>query len=262
MPVVVEPEGQRKEVSMSCKDDKILLINPDVYFGSHLSQDQNLDFFKPCDAVWVHSKDPKDPHAKLSIPSPSGEDRCSNAYFNCPEVTKYPNLCEILAWQLVLKLAEVGINKKNVDYVVGSPYSAITFSYAVAGLLNAVHVFAQKDPSDPKGKKMIFKNDLPEDVRILQVEELITTSGTFKKVRKAVIKKNPGKGLIFLPTIGAIVYRPAELPKTYQIGNTAIDVVSLIEKAVWAIEKSNCELCNAGSEALSPKSHWAELVGK
>jgi hypothetical protein len=132
----------------------------------------------------------------------------------------------------------------------------------VANFLNAVHVFAQKDPKDPKGKKMIFKNDLPEDVRILQVEELITTSGTFKKVRNAVLEKNPNKGLIFLPTIGVIVHRPAELPKTYQVGATSINVVSLIEQAVWAIEQSKCDLCGAGSKALSPKSHWAELTGK
>ena len=228
-----------------------------------LNQDQVLQFYKMCDAAWVHNGDLSAPHGILSTPDPvSGEDRHTNGYFNSPKVLGYTNICMILAWQLIQKLMIRGVKVHTIDYVVGSSYSAVTLSFAVAYYLNAVHVFAQKDPSDPNGKKMIFKDDLEGGSTLLHIEELMTMAGTLYKVHDAVLKKNPDKGLIFLPVVGTLVHRPEKLPVKYSLSGTPIQTVSLIEQEVWAIKQSKCDLCKAGSEALSPKIHWDKLTGK
>jgi len=215
------------------------------------NRERILEVFRRCNAVWIHSGNSEDPHAELT----SG--KCSNGYFNCSQVLKRPNINEILALQLVAVLRAEGIS--NVDYVVGSPYAAITFSYEVAKALGAIHGFTEKDPENPK--KMIWKRtQIPAGAIVLQIEELITTSGTFKEVRRAVIEGNT-EVVEFLPVVGTLVHRPSSSPTTYEIDQTEIDIISVIEQEVWAIDQTECPLCAQGSERYPPKSHWKELTG-
>ncbi|GAF76555.1 unnamed protein product, partial [marine sediment metagenome] len=39
-------------------------------------------------------------------------------------------------------------------------------------------------------------------------------------------------------------------------------VVALIEKAIWAVDPSECPLCKQGSKPLRPKTNWKKLTGK
>ena len=231
------------------KVERLRKLDPRHFVGEILSQEEILGWFRDCDAYWMHDGDPKSPHAELT----SG--KCSNGYFNCPEVLKFPNINEILAHQLAVKLVN-GNLKSKVDWVVGSPYSAITFSYEIARVFGAVHGFPEKDPSDPKGKKMIWRRmTIPEGSVVLQVEELITSGGTFKEVRRAVEEGNRYP-VVFLPIVGALVHRPPHLPASYEDRK----VVALVEKEVWAVDQKNCPLCQAGSPRYRPKSHWRELT--
>lgn len=228
----------------------LLTINPRDYDDRVLTPEEVLPWFDLCDAVWLHDGDPKKPHAELT----SG--LCSNGFFDCWRVLCYPNLSEILARQLARVLREK--NVKYVDWVVGSPYAAITFSYEVARALGAVHGFAEKDPADPKGKRMVWQRvRIPAGFAVLQVEELITTSGTMTEVRRAIEEGNKEK-VSFLPIVGALVHRPPSLPVDY--GDR--DVVALIERAIWAVDPKDCPLCKAGSVRYRPKTHWLELTGK
>lgn len=230
--------------------EEILELNPRDFEGKILTEEEILHWFDLCDAFWMHDGDPAKPHAELT----SG--LCSNGYFNCPEVLKYPNLCEILAWQLTRKLREHGIYE--VDWVIGSPYAAITFSYEVAKALGAVHGFAEKDPQDPTGKRMVWQRmNIPEGSTVLQIEELITTGHTFLEARRAIEEGNEGK-VNFLPIVGALFHRPPKLPADYG----EIKVVALIEKEIWAVDPKDCPLCKAGSSRHRPKTHWKELTGK
>ncbi|MBU1256074.1 hypothetical protein KKA49_00095 [Patescibacteria group bacterium] len=209
-----------------------------------------LGWFDKCNAVWIHDGNSKKPHAELT----SG--LCSNGYFNCSEVLKYPYLNENLAQELVRKLKQNGVNK--VDWTIGSPYSAITFSYEVAKAIGAVHAFTEKDPTDQKGKRMIWRRmTIPAGATILQIEELVTTSGTFKEVRRAVEEGNT-EPVNFLPEIGILIHRPSKLPVDYGEQKA----IALIEKEVWTVSPENCPLCKAGSLRYRPKSHWRELTGK
>ena len=235
------------------KDQEILAINPREYDNKCLSQENILEWFDLCDAAWVHDGDPKKPHAELT----SG--MCSNGFFDCMRVLKYPNLTEILAQQLAKKLQLRLCLPEERLWVIGSPYAAITFSYEVAKALGAVHGFTEKDPADPKGKIMAWRRmALPVDTYVLQIEELITTSGTFQEVHRAVREGN-SESVNLLPIIGALVHRPPKLPVYY---NGSRKVIALIEREIWAVDPSICPLCKKGSARYRPKTHWAELTGK
>ena len=66
-------------------------INPRDYDEGILPPEQILEWFEDCDAYWMYQGEPnsENPHAELA------SRRCSNGYFNCPEVLKYPNLNEL-----------------------------------------------------------------------------------------------------------------------------------------------------------------------
>lgn len=225
-------------------------IPPDSYLNVDLPLEGIMRWFEQCDAAWVHDGDPKKPHAELT----SG--KCSNAFFDCLRVLRHPNLCQILANQLFRKLQAFGI--KEADWVVGSAYAAITFSYEVAKLFGATHGFVEKDPKDPDGKRMLWSRmTIPAGARVLQVEELITTIGTTREVRRAVLEGNAEKPVNFLPVVGVLVHRPPKLPAAY--GD--FQVIAVIEKEVWAVDPP-CDLCKAGSARYRPKTHWKELTGK
>jgi len=232
-------------------EKELLKIEPMGFGPDGPTEQEILKIFTDCDAVWLYDGDPKKPHAELT----SG--LCSNGFFDCMRVLKFPNLSELLAIALANKI-EASIPLESIDWVVGSAYAAITFSHDVANFLFAVHGFVEKDPVN--AKKMVWPRlQIPRGSVVLQVEELITTFGTVNAVRQAIEQGN-GEPVTFLPVVGAIVHRPPKLPADY--GDRR--VVALIEREVWAVEQGDCPLCNAGSPRLRPKikAHWAELTGK
>lgn len=232
-------------------------LNPQNYDRELFPEDVFLRWFNDFDVMWLHDGDSSKPHAELT----SG--MCSNGFFDCMRILKYPNLCEALAKQLAIKLRKQLMECADVPgfWVIGSPYAGITFSFEVAKALRARHGFAEKDPSDPKGKKMLWRRETiqPGDL-ILQVEDLITTAGTLNEVRQAILTGNPGldTSFLFFEFVGTLVHRPPKLPIQYE----GFKVVSLIEREVWAVPPDQCPLCKAGSVRLRPKTHWLQLTGK
>ena len=229
------------------KEVEKLAINPRDYDDVVLSEKEILEWFVLAEAGWIHSGDPKDPHAELT----SG--LCSTGFFDCLRLLKYPNVAEILGRQLGKKLKREGI--REVDYVISSAYAAITFGNEVAKELSAIFMNAEKDPSDPKQKRMIWRRIMiPVEARVLSVEELITTSGTFREVRRAVIEGH-ARPVNFLDPVGVLIHRPPDLAVDYI-------VISLVEKEIPTYNPSECPLCAAGSKRYRPKTHWQELTGK
>jgi orotate phosphoribosyltransferase len=226
-------------------------------------QEGTLKLFADNGAAWVYEgpPDPAKPHAELA----SGA--CSNGYFNCRKVLCQPDLCGEMASHLIDQLLEssplVGAahNKGNL-VVVGSPYSAITFSYEVARQLRVDHFFAEKDPKDPDGKRFIFKEELPEGAEILRVEELITTMGTTQGVAQAILeRKSDANNVVILPLVGTVILRPNDLnPEDVYEG---VKVVALVRKAVqnWDLKKGQaCPYCAVGSKKVKPKANWKLLT--
>lgn len=232
--------------------DDLLKLQPHLYKRMDISVEEILSWFEICDAYWLHSGDPKDPHAELH----SG--MCSNGFFDCLRVLKYVNLSDILANQLARKITDVVLLDQRIDWVIGSPMAGITFSHDVARALGVpISMFTEKDPEQKK--KMLWKRvAIPEGDIVLQIEELTTTSETLNAVQEAVDSGNPNP-INWLPCVGILVHRPPKLPVD-SYGDRK--VISLIEKKVWAINPDECPLCKAGSIRYKPKTHWKELTGK
>ena len=229
-------------------------IDPGFFRNIDIPLKQILYYFDEEDAYWIYQGEPRPevPHAKLT----SG--KCSNGFIDCLKVLRYPGLAEILGRQLGRHLKKAGIRK--VDWVISSPYAAITFGHEVAKELDAIFMFCEKDPEDSKGKKMLWRRmQIPEGERVLQVEELITTSSTFKEIRRAVESGN-ARPVDFIPEVGALVHRPEKLPTAYD----GRKVTALIEKEIRMFPPgpTTCPYCASGSQPLRPKQNWAELTGR
>jgi len=87
------------------------VLKPADFKNKNLPAEEILKWFEACQASWVHSGNPTDPHAELT----SG--KCSNGFFNCLKVLKFYTLSEILANQLAKKI-RVLIGSAHVDVVI------------------------------------------------------------------------------------------------------------------------------------------------
>lgn len=216
-----------------------------------LTEEDILEWFKLLGAGWIHNGDPKKPHAKLA----SG--KCSNGFFLCKKVLAYGNLREIIARNILEGLAGL-VDNNQIDGVFGAPYSSILLAGDVGRLLGVKTYVPEKDPADPAGKKMLFKGDdmAPENALLLQVEELITTSGSAEAAKQAMIAGHPYP-IRFVPAVGTFVYRPEKIIRWLPDRRVVAPVIER-EVAIW--DPAECPLCKAGSVPLAPKTHWAELT--
>lgn len=244
-----------------------LEINPRNFDGRLLSEEKILDWFEQCEAVWIHDGNTKSPHVQLH----SG--LCSNGYFDCQRVLRYPRLSEIIARQVAQKLRESGVPQP--DWVVSSAYGAITVGHEVAKVLGAQFMYLEKDPEQDT---MIWRRiTIPKDSTVLSIEELITLGETIDDVMRAVEEGNR-EPVKFLPFAGAIIYRPPTSHQSLKVSSyytprkkigeaqvrlPPIKIIALIERKIWAVPPESCPLCKAGSPRISqPKTRWTELTGK
>lgn len=221
-------------------------------FGHPQPESKILSWFRMADALWNYEGEPSPnkPHAELT----SG--LCSNGYVDCPRLLSHPNVTDILANTLVVKLAIAAV--VEVDWVVSSAYAAITFGHEVAKVFGARFGNTVKDPTDPEQKRMLWRRlTIPRGATVLQVEELITTMGTTQEVRRAV-KQGNAEPVEFLSAVGTLVHRPADPAAVLRDNN----IISVLEMEIWTKPPEECPLCAAGSPRVKPKTHWRELTGR
>ena len=221
------------------------------YDGYDFSDDELLEMFRMCEALWIHDGDLSRPHAELT----SG--KCSNGFIDCLRVLKYRKLSQLLAGQLARKIRSLHTFNR-IDMTIGSPMAGIYFADDLGEALGApIRMFAEKDLENP-GAMLWNRTQIDPDQTVLQVEELTTTSKTLNAVFKAVNEGN-ATPVDWLPCVAILVHRPPKLPVTHY-GDR--QVIALIEKEIWAVDPAECPLCAAGSKRLRPKQNWAELTGK
>lgn len=196
-----------------------------------------------CDAMWLHSGDPMRPHAELT----SGN--CSNGYINMSVALSYPNVCEMLAHQVVLAFHKEYQNLE-VHWVIGSSYASIALSFMVAKLLGARHGFTEKG-SD--GKQLWRRHIIEPEETVLQVEELVTTLKTLAAVRTGIREGNPDK-VTFASASLVAVHRS----DTYEFDGDPLLNVAHFDIQSW--EQHKCPLCATGSPRLRPKGNWKALT--
>ena len=226
----------------------LLDIRPEFFTTRFNPAGAMLTWLKNEDAYWEYQGEPSSerPHAELSGGG------CSNGFIDMSAILKYPYICEILGRELGKRLKMSGV---ETDWVISSPYSAITLGHEVAKELGAIFGHPIKDPSDPKKKRMLWRGRLiPAGSRVLQVEELITTTSTVREVRDAVERAHKVY-LQWSVMVGTAVHRPALLPVVYRIPR----IVALLEKEMQNYTEK-CPYCEAGSKKLRPRDNWAELI--
>lgn len=232
-----------------------LRVLPARHFKQSLTAENFDHIFKACDALWLHSGDPREPHAELT----SG--KCSNGFVDVLRVLRYTNLCSILAEQLMNKLvnelatletASTDGQLPYFDWVVGSDHAGATLSFAVAQIMGAQHDFTEKGPDKTQiWKRFVINPDEP----ILQVEELVTTTGTLQAVRDG-LRRGHSHQLKFFPAVLTLVHRS----QAHEFEGSPIIYLRHYDIETW--EPADCPLCSQGSKRLRPKQNWAELTGK
>jgi orotate phosphoribosyltransferase len=202
------------------------------------------------EAIWIYQGKPGEPHALLT----SGKH--SDGYINLNAVLQFPNLCEILAKSLIRKIKEEGIDNTKIDAVVSSSYAAITLGQEVARQLRVMFVFTEKEKKEQKWSGR-FK--LPKRAKLLQVEDLISTLGTTRKVKEAILKQNPDVSFLEREgktVVATVIHRPEKLPKIYP----DYSVIALMEREIHVWESNECPLCKRNSPVLKAKPNWERFI--
>lgn len=218
------------------------------------------------DAYWRHpgAKSPKAPHA-VTV-----EGLCTNGFIDTLAVLAYPNLRRIFARQMervvVRHLRETNVGKtldlwkmRPFYWVIGSAYASIQFSGDVAYRLSATRSgFMERG----EGKEQLWTRfPIKEDETVLQVEELVTTAATLRRVREGIRRGNQVLGgatnISFAPFSASLVHRSTET----EFEGGPILYCYHFDIATWKPE--DCPLCTAGSERIEKpkkKGNWARLT--
>lgn len=199
------------------------------------------------EAIWYYEGKKGEPHVVLS----SGKH--SDGYVNLSAILQSPDRCRVLARRLIQKLKKENVltQTTQIDVVISSSYGALTLGHEVAEQLKCMFVFTEKEG---KTQKWSGRFTLPEGAVALQVEDVVTTLNTARKVKQEILKntrveflKKEGKTVL-----ATVVHRPQKLPISYP----DYYIVALIELAINVWEPNQCLLCSIGSKAVSPKENW------
>lgn len=214
--------------------------------GNFVTDREVTHFLKLTDSFWHHSGKPEHPHVQLT----SGLH--SDGFVNTLKMLSYTNLCEILGYAMFRKLYRHSHRLREVEWVIGSDHAGAAFSHSVATFLKARHDFTEKGPDDTQ----IWKRfPIAPEEPVLQVEELVTTTKTLRKVREGIRAGN-AEPVTFVPLVATLVHRSTE----YQFEDAPI--VFLVHYNITNWTPQECPLCQQGSECLKPKikESWAQLV--
>lgn len=133
---------------------------------AELTDDQILELFKQCSAL-------KEGHFLLT----SG--RHSNRYLQCALVLQYPAVAARLCAHLIKKIPDY----QAIEVVIGPAMGGVTLAYEMAGQLNAIALFAEREDNVMTLRRG-FK--IEKGTKVLVVEDVITTGGSVKETVQVV----------------------------------------------------------------------------
>lgn len=240
----------RRDINEATHSADLLSLNLKDFLRYPLTEKEFVRILEICNAFWRYRGTPckEEPH----VITKSGLH--SNGYVNCPEVLKFTNLSEILAYETVRALR--GLWKGKVDWVIGPASGSIHLVHDMARVLHAdVHSFTEKDD---QGKPLLWKRfTIPLGAKVLIANEIITTSGGSTYEAKRGIADNNPFPVSFVPYAVVLVCRTK--------GVSLSDGTPVIARFHLDIENfysNSCPYCLVGSEALRPKErgNWEKLL--
>lgn len=225
-----------------CSENELRRLSLRDFIGRTMTEEETRHIFELCDAFWLHDGGNSRPHVELTT------GKCSDGFVDVLRVIRYTNLCEIFAAEL-LKVVRRRY-EGPIDWVVGSDHASAALSHSVATIVGCQHDFTEKGPD----KMQIWKRFTiqPHEI-VLQVEELMTTSATLRKVREGIQSGNP-TAVRFAPVVAVLIHRSS----VYEVNESPAVYLAHYDINIW--EPEDCPLCKAGSERLRPKQNWAKLT--
>jgi len=231
----------------------LLSLSLDSFSGRRMAQAEFEHISALCGSTWKYSGDPRRAHAILT----SGKH--SDGFIDTLAMLTFPSVCNIMAGELVKCLADAAPTI-DPNWVVGSDHASAVFSAMVAFRMQGILGRPRYDFAE-KGKDEVA-NDIQRwerfaigrDDLVMNVEELVSTSTTFMRVRAAIQRFHPYP-VKFMPIVAVLVNRT---------GVTEIEGNKLVSPFTFNFNMypaDNCPMCAAGSRAIrEPKKHWAELA--
>jgi orotate phosphoribosyltransferase len=224
-------------------------------FGCLLDAEDITAIIKATDSLWIYPGEfrAEAPHAKLTAGN------CSTGFVNLRVAMSMPNLCDILAAQLVMRLRHIYFGQ--VDFVIGSDTASLYLAYAMARLLGArsypMHKVSVREADKDVEKQTYTGPKVAPGSKVLRVEELMTTAKTFRLVTAGFVEANPG--VDFIPFLPLIVDRRAVVDVDEVDGAS---VLALVRYDIKTWKPEECPLCALGSKAVRPNTPegWAELT--
>lgn len=231
------------------KDDLIQLEPKDV--TKNLTSEEVLHIFSAFGGFWQYDYKATEAgrigrHAKLK----SG--RCSDGFLYSKTVLSYPNLCAIMAKQMV--------NRYNAwrlpipDYVAGVPDGATELGKYFAKFIQAQVAEMEKVNGSIKMLSLLQAGS-----KLLLVEDFCTRGTGLKEAHDNVLEVNPA--------IEVIPYEPVIVNRgglnKIEDNNLYIIIVPVVTQRIKDWEQSQCPLCKMGSKPIPPKnpeSNWEILV--
>lgn len=159
----------------------------------------------------------------------------SDTYIQCAKVLMYPDYAEMFGEMIADKLDD------EVDIVVSPALGGIIIGYETAKALGKKFIFSERNSEGNMDIRRGFV--LEENLRILIVEDVITTGKSTKEVIEVL--KN---------------YKPKKIYKACIVNRGSIDeidgdkIISLIDIKPDIYEEDDCPLCKNGDKPIKPGS--------
>lgn len=161
--------------------------------------------------------------------------RHSDKYMQCAKLFTHPKIAEIICGELCEKVVDW-----NIDLVAGPAVGGIIMAYEMSRQLDVPNIFAERENG-----KMTFRRGfvVPEGVRVLITEDVVTTGGSVKEVIE-LIQKSGGVAA----GVGSIVDRSnGEV-------DFGIPFEAVLRTEVISFPPEECPLCAKGIPVVKPGS--------
>lgn len=220
-----------------------------------MSEDIVRQYLEDDGAFWLYSGEPRAeaPHALLT----SGKH--SNGYVNVGGVLKQsPAKREGFAGGIIAALSSKWNGK--FDWVTGADTSSTDLAGNIARMTDAGHIRMIKNVDSKEQTWHPGNKPLREGDKILQIEELITTSFSALQVRQGIRLANPNMKVMFVPFLPVIVERSDPDNRVVLVEESTI--LPLLQLDIRNYDPDACPYCAAGSEAIKPKvgDNWLKLT--